>query len=51
MGVGTDREYFETNEGRLVELHALKARYVRLYSNGSTESKLNEYLEVEVYGK
>lgn len=51
QGVGTDREYFETNEGKLVDTKGLKGRYVRFYSDGSTESRLNEYLEVEVYGK
>jgi hypothetical protein len=51
LGVGTGREYFETNEGKLVDTKGVKGRYVRLYSDGSTESRLNEYLEVEVYGR
>jgi hypothetical protein len=51
LGVGTNREYFETNEGKLVEGNGTKARYVRLYSRGSTESHMNEYTEVEVYGR
>ncbi|HWD18608.1 MAG TPA: discoidin domain-containing protein [Verrucomicrobiae bacterium] len=51
LGVGTNREYFETNEGKLIETHNVKGRYVRAYSDGSTESKLNEYLEIEVYGR
>lgn len=51
LGAGTNREYFETNEGKLIEGKGTKARYVRLYSKGSTESRLNEYTEVEVYGK
>jgi hypothetical protein len=51
LGVGTGREYFETNEGKLVEGNGTVARYVRCYSKGSTESKLNEYTEVEVYGR
>ena len=51
QGVGTDREYFETNEGRLIDAKGVKAQYVRLYSKGSTESALNEYTEVEVYGR
>ena len=50
-GVGTNREYFETNEGKLIEGKGAKARYVRLYSRGSTESHLNEYTEIEVYGR
>ena len=51
LGEGKDREYFETNEGKLVDTHGVAGRYVRCYSDGSTESKLNEYLEVEVYGR
>ncbi len=50
-GAGKDREYFETNEGKTVDAKGEKARYVRLYSKGSTESALNEYTEVEIYGR
>jgi hypothetical protein len=51
LGVGTDREYFETNEGKLISAKGIKARYLRFYSKGSTESALNEYTELEVYGR
>jgi hypothetical protein len=51
LGVGTDREYFETNEGRLIDAKGVKGRYVRSYTRGSTESVLNEYTEIEVYGR
>jgi hypothetical protein len=51
LGVGTDREYFETHEGRLIDGKGVKARYIRFYSKGSTESALNEYTEIEVYGR
>ncbi len=51
LGVGTDREYFETHEGKLINAEGKIARYVRFYSKGSTESALNEYTEVEVYGR
>jgi hypothetical protein len=51
LGVGTDREYFETFEGRLFDAKGVKARYLRFYSKGSTESALNEYTEIEVYGR
>ena len=51
QGVGTDREYFETNQGKLIDAKGAKARYVRLYSNGSTAASFNEYTEVEVYGR
>lgn len=50
MGVGRDRNYIETNEGRLIEARGAKARYVRLYSNGNSYNDMNHYTEVEVYG-
>jgi hypothetical protein len=53
MGAGTDREYFEnplTGEGKLVDAKGTKARYVRCYSHGSTDSALNTYIEIEAYG-
>ena len=51
LGIGKDREYFETNEGKLIDAKGVTARYVRLYSNGSTAASFNEYTEVEVYGR
>jgi len=50
MGVGKDTNYIETNEGKLVDAKGAIARYVRLYSNGSSANTLNHYTEVEVYG-
>ena len=51
LGIGKDREYFETNEGKLVDAKGITARYVRLWSKGSTyRDPLNRYTEVEVYG-
>ena len=40
LGAGTEREYFETNEGKLIEGKGTVARYVRLYSDGSTSQPL-----------
>ena len=53
LGVGKDKEYIETNKGRIVGVDGSKvqARFVRLYSNGNTTNDLNHYIEVEVYGK
>ncbi len=51
LGVGADREYFETYEGKLINAKGVKARYIRFYSKGSTSSALNEYTELEVYGR
>ena len=50
LGVGTDKEYFETYEGKLIDAKGVEARYVRCYSRGSTYSALNRYTEVEVWG-
>lgn len=51
QGVGTDREYFETREGRLIDAKGQSGRYMRFYSKGSNESALNECTEIEVYGR
>ncbi len=51
FGIGQDMHYIETAEGKLVNARATRGRYVRLYSNGSTASLANHYIEVEVYGK
>jgi hypothetical protein len=51
FGAGKDRAYVETSEGRLVDAKGLRARYVRLSSNGNTTSELNHYVEVEVFGR
>ncbi len=50
LGIGKDKEYIETNEGRLFTPNGVKARYVRLYSSGNTANDMNHYVEVEVYG-
>lgn len=49
LGVGTDREYFETHEGKIVEVKGVKGRYVRGYTRGGTLSALNCWQEIEIY--
>jgi hypothetical protein len=51
LGIGADRQYIESYRGKTIDAKGVKARYVRLYSAGSTESALNEYTEVEIYGR
>jgi hypothetical protein len=51
LGAGKDRPYIETYQGKLIDGKGVKGRYVRLYSNGNTTSKMNHYIEVEVFGK
>ena len=50
LGAGTDKEYIEVAEGRLIDPKGAKGRYVRFYSNGNTTNDLSHYVEVEVYG-
>lgn len=51
LGIGTDRQYFETAQGKLIPVEkGLKTRYLRFYSKGSNLSALNGYQEIEVYG-
>ena len=51
LGVGKDKHYTETAEGRLIAGKGVRARYVRLCSWGNNSNDLNHYIEVEVYGK
>jgi len=53
LGVGKDKHYTETSEGKLIDCLAQGAqgRYVRLYSYGNTSNDMNHYIEVAVYGK
>ncbi|MBD3413672.1 MAG: hypothetical protein GF421_04470 [Candidatus Aminicenantes bacterium] len=50
LGIGRDKEYIETNEGKLIDPRGVKGQYVRLYSKGNTSNDMNHYVEVEVYG-
>ncbi len=49
LGIGTDKEYFENHEGKLIDTKGVKARYLRFYSKGSSLSAYNVYQEIEVY--
>jgi hypothetical protein len=51
LGVGDDLHYIESNKGRLIDARGIIGQYVRLYSNGNSDNKLNHYIEVEVHGK
>jgi hypothetical protein len=50
LGAGEGREYLESYEGKLIEAHGAIASSVRIYSAGSTESAINEYFAVDVFG-
>lgn len=49
LDIGTDREYFELEFGRVVPVKGVKAQYVRGYTKGSTLSAINCWQEIEVY--
>lgn len=51
FGRGKDKEYIAFNEGRGIPVNGVQARYLRVYSSGSTESPNNRYTEIEVYGR
>jgi len=51
LGAGADKQYFESYMGKIIKANGARARFVRLYSHGSTDSQLNEYTEVEIYGR
>lgn len=48
LGAGTDSEYAETSAGKSITFSTINARYVRLYSNGSTVNRYNHYAEIDV---
>ena len=50
LGVGENKNYVETAEGKLIDAKGVVGRYVRCYSNGNNANDLNNYIEVEVYG-
>ena len=51
LGKGADKEYRERHDGRPMDAKLTKGRYVRCYSNGSTSEPVNNYIEIEVFGK
>lgn len=51
LGIGKDKEYIESFEGKLINARGIKGRYVRVHNNGSTANELNRFVEIEVYGK
>jgi len=50
LGIGKDKEFIDTFEGKLIDAKGIKVRYLRLYSKGNTSNDQNHYIEVEVYG-
>ena len=50
LGKGTDKEYYEDHFGRRVAAKGVRARYVRVTSNGNTSDPYNHFTEIDVYG-
>jgi hypothetical protein len=50
LGAGTDRQYFETRFGKIIDGKGVKARYVRGYTKGTSQGAMNAWQEIEVYG-
>jgi hypothetical protein len=51
QGAGTNNNYVESYQGKLVDAKGAVARYVRLWSRGNSNNNLNHYIEVEVFGR
>lgn len=51
LGKGSDLDYVETNEGWMAGANGVIARYVRLYNHTNSMNLINQYTEVEVYGR
>lgn len=51
QGVGQDKNFVGTSEGKLIDAKGTRARYIRIYSNGNNQNDMNHFIEVEVFGK
>jgi hypothetical protein len=51
LGKGSDNPYVDSHFGKVVDGKGTRGRYVRLHSNGNSTHDMNDYVEVEVYGK
>ena len=50
LGKGKDYCYYESNEGRVIPVAAVKGRYIRFHSKGNSAGPSNDYVEAEVWG-
>ena len=51
FGIGRDKAYVESYQGKLIDCKGFTGRYIRLYSRGSLRDDGNYYAEVEVHGR
>jgi hypothetical protein len=50
QGAGSDAEYVETGSGKEISFSTISARYVRTWTNGSSQNAGNHYVEIQVFG-
>ncbi len=50
-GKGTNKQYLENYQGKLVDARGVKARYVRFWSNGNAYDKSNYWTEINIFGR
>lgn len=51
LGIGKDKEYVDTYEGRLFDVKGMRGRYIRCFSRGNFWNDFNHVIEIEVWGK
>lgn len=51
LGVGTDKNFVGTSEGKLIDAKGTRARSVRISSNGNNQNDMNHFIEIEVFGR
>ena len=51
QGEGKDKAYIGTYLGKQISGRATLGRYVRTWSNGNSDHKMNEFIEMEVWGR
>ncbi|MGO4180551.1 glycoside hydrolase family 18 protein [Paenibacillus sp. TAF43_2] len=49
QGAGSDAEYAESAAGKTIVFNPVKARYLRIYSNGSSINAYNHYVEIQTW--
>jgi hypothetical protein len=55
LGIGGDKEYIDDFSGKIIAVQRVRARFVRVYSNGNYLDQgamdlFNYYTEIEIYG-
>ena len=51
LGIGSDKNYLESYEGKLIDAKGVVGRYVKCLSASNSSNDMNHYIEVEVFGK